>query len=81
MGPFGSDTRRYDMHCKCHSTSVCRFWGPFLKKNYLDVLICNDFVVDFVTFYAFVDSRIASFDVDSLSFNDVLWISGFLSNF
>ena len=29
LGPFGSDTRRYDMHYKCHSTSICRFGGPF----------------------------------------------------
>ena len=29
MGPFGSDTRRFDMHYKCHSTSICRFWRPF----------------------------------------------------
>ena len=29
MGPFGSDTRRYDMHCKCHSTSICHSWGTF----------------------------------------------------
>ena len=29
MDPFGSDTRRYNMHCKCHSTSIRHSWGPF----------------------------------------------------
>ena len=29
VGPFGSDTSRYDMHCMCHSTSICHSWGPF----------------------------------------------------
>merc|ERR1712185_86632 len=30
LDPFGSNTKRYDMHYMCHSTSICRFWGPFL---------------------------------------------------
>ena len=30
MDPFGSDTKRYDMHYTCHSTSICHFWHPFL---------------------------------------------------
>ena len=30
MDPFGSDTKRYDMHYMCHSTSICHFWHPFL---------------------------------------------------
>ena len=29
MDPFGSDTRQYDMHYKCHSTSICRFGVHF----------------------------------------------------
>ena len=33
MGPFGSDRRRYDIHCMCHSTCRCRFWGPFSLSN------------------------------------------------
>ena len=39
MGPFGSDTRRYDMHYKCHSTSICRFWGPFFTFRPLSSII------------------------------------------
>ena len=29
MGAFGSDTRRYDMHSKCLSMSICHSWGTF----------------------------------------------------
>ena len=25
VDPFGSDTKRYDMHYMCHSTSICNF--------------------------------------------------------
>ena len=39
MGPFVSDTRRYDMHYKCHSTSICRFWGPFFPFRPLTSII------------------------------------------
>ena len=39
MGPFGSDTRRYDMHYKCHSTSICRFGGPFFTFRPLSSII------------------------------------------
>ena len=30
MDPFGSDTKRYDVHYMCHSTSICHFRHPFL---------------------------------------------------
>ena len=39
MGPFVSDTRRFDMHYKCHSTSICRFWGPFFPFRPLTSII------------------------------------------
>ena len=39
MGPFGSDTRRYDMHCMCHSTSICHSWGPLLNFRPLSFII------------------------------------------
>ena len=39
MGPFGSDTKRYDMHYMCHSTSICRFWGPFFTFQPLSSII------------------------------------------
>ena len=39
LDPFGSDTRRYDMHCMCHSTSICRFWGPFFTFGLLFSII------------------------------------------
>ena len=29
MVPFRSATRRYDMNCRCHSTSICHSWDPF----------------------------------------------------
>ena len=39
MGPFGSDTRRYDMHCKCHSTSICHSWGTCFTFRPLSSII------------------------------------------
>ena len=39
MGPFGSDTRRSDMHYKCHSTSICRFGGPIFTFRPLSSII------------------------------------------
>ena len=39
MGPSGSDTRRYNMHCKCHSTSICHSWGTFFTFRPLSPII------------------------------------------
>ena len=39
MGPSGSDTRRYNMHCKCHSTSICHSWGTFFTFRPLSSII------------------------------------------
>ena len=39
MDPFGSDTRRYDMHYTCHSTSIYRFWGQLFTFRRLSSII------------------------------------------
>ena len=39
MGPSGSDTRRYNMHCKCHSMSICHSWGTFFTFRPLSPII------------------------------------------
>ena len=39
LGPFGSDIRRYDMHYKCHSTSICRLGGPLFTFRPLSSII------------------------------------------
>ena len=39
LGPFGSDTWRYDMHYKCNSTSIWRFGGPFFTFRPLSSII------------------------------------------
>ena len=46
MDPFGSDTKRYDMHDMCHSTPICHFWHPCLyfppvAFNYFDTNWCQ----------------------------------------
>ena len=46
MDPFGSDTKPYDMHYMCHSTSICHFWHPFLHfpiifSHYFDKNCCQ----------------------------------------
>ena len=45
MGPSGSDTRRYKMHCKCHSTSICHSWGTFFTFRPLSSIIFMKIVV------------------------------------
>ncbi len=44
LDPFGSNTKRYDMHYMCHSTSICRFWGPFFTFRPLSSIIFMKFV-------------------------------------